>query len=313
VKVVFLGTPEVAVPSLVALASAGHDLRLVVTQPDRPSGRSGTPVPPPVKRAAAARGIAVEQPLRLRGQSFVERLRTVAPDVLVIVAYGRILSRAVLDVATHGAVNLHFSLLPAYRGAAPVQWALARGETKTGLTTMKLNERMDEGDILLQQEVVIEADEHAPALRERLSTLGSPLLTETLARLAAGTLEPRPQDPTQASLAPLLSQADGAIRLSLTAREIAGRVRGFDPWPGVWVRRGDRRLRLVAARELHGTVPDVPGQVLELTPEGLIMACGSGTRLALRRVQPQGRKALDVRDAVNGRQILPGDRLEACS
>jgi len=312
VNVVFLGTPQVAVPSLVALASAGHDLRLVVTQPDRPAGRSGKPVPPPVKREAEARGLVVDQTARVRAKSFVERLRGVDPDVLVVVAYGRILSRAVLDVAPHGAVNLHFSLLPAYRGAAPVQWALANGETTTGVTTMKLNERMDEGDVLLQQDLAIGPDEHAPALQQRLSEVGSPLLVETLARLEAGSLEPRPQDPEGASLAPLLSPADGSIPTSLTAREIVGRVRGFDPWPGVWVRRGGKRLRIVEALELPGSVPDDPGRVLAMAPEGLILACGEGSRLALRRVQPQGRRVLDVRDAVNGRQILPGDLLESC-
>lgn len=311
-RIVFLGTPRIAVPSLVALVSAGHDLRRVVTQPDRPTGRSGTPVPPPVKREAEMLGLVVEQPARVRGDAFVERLRAIEPEVLVVVAYGRILSRAVLDVAPHGAVNLHFSLLPAYRGAAPVQWALANGETTTGVTTMKLNEAMDEGDILLQQEVAIGANDHSPALQERLSEVGSPLLVESLARLEAGTIEPRPQDPVKASLAPLLSPADGAIRLELTAREIAGRVRGFDPWPGVWVRRGDKRVRIVEALELPGDGPEDPGRVLELTPEGLILACGKGSRLALRRVQPQGGRVLGVRDAVNGRQILPGDRLEAC-
>jgi methionyl-tRNA formyltransferase len=256
--------------------------------------------------------LEVDQPRRVKGKQFAESLRARRPDVLVVVAYGRILSRAVLDVAPLGAVNVHFSLLPAYRGAAPVQWALASGEEVTGVTTMRLNERMDEGDLLLQQAMAIESGEHAPALQTRLADVGSSLLVETLRRLERGTVEPRPQDAEGASYAPMLSPADGEIDPNLPARSIEGRVRGFDPWPGVWVLREGRRLRLVDAVALSGTVAEDPGRVVELTPEGLIVACGGGSRLALRRVQPEGRRVLEVRDAINGRQIAPGDLLGRC-
>jgi methionyl-tRNA formyltransferase len=314
VRVVFLGTPAAAVPPLHALIEAGHDLALVVTQPDRPSGRSRRPLPPPVKQAALDRGLELFQPGKVRNTAFRERLAACRPDLLVVVAYGRILPARVLALGTGGAVNVHFSLLPAYRGAAPVQWALARGEAVTGVTTMHMNERMDEGDILLQQEVAIARDEHAPALEQRLARVGSALLVETLRRQEAGELIPRAQEHAKATLAPLLSRADGEITPELSAAEIEGRVRGFDPWPGVWLLRAGKRLRLVEVRALEGTVPDEPaGSLVELTREGLLMACGHGTRLLLLRVQPAGGKPLAARDAVNGRHVRVGDRLEAAA
>lgn len=311
-RVVFLGTPDVAIPSLLALIEAGHEIALAVTQPDRPAGRSRQPVPPPVKRAAAERGLPLFQPAKVRDAAFRERLAACRPDALCVVAYGRILPAPVLALPAGGAVNVHFSLLPAYRGAAPVQWALARGEAVTGVTTMLMNERMDEGDILLQQEVPILPGEHAPALEGRLAQVGAALLVQTLAGLGAGTLEARPQEQAGASLAPLLSRSDGAISPQLDAREIEGRVRGFDPWPGVWLSRKGARIRLVEARALDGLEPAAPpGSLTALTPEGLILVCGGGTRLLLGRVQPEGRRVLGARDAVNGRHLAVGERLEA--
>jgi methionyl-tRNA formyltransferase len=314
VRLVFLGTPQAAVSSFHALIDAGHDVPLVVTQPDRPAGRSRRPVAPPVKQAALERGSRVFQPAKVRNRAFREELATASPDLLVVVAYGRILPGPVLRLAARGAVNVHFSLLPAYRGAAPVQWALARGEERTGVTTMMMNERMDEGDILLQREVPIEAGEHAPRLEARLAGVGAELLLETLAGIEAGKVVPRPQRHERATLAPLLSRPDGEIGPGLSASEIEGRVRGFDPWPGVWLRRSGRRLRIVEARALAGAGESEPaGTITELAPEGLIMICGGGTRLLLTRVQPEGRRVLTARDAVNGRQLQPGDRLEAAA
>ena len=310
-KVVFLGTPQAAVESLTALVEAGHELLGVVTRPDRPVGRSARPLPPPVKRAAEELGLEVRQPRGVKRRAFAESLEALRPDILVVVAYGRILPPAVLGVAPHGAVNLHFSLLPAYRGAAPVQWALAGCEERTGVTTMRLNEKMDEGDLLLQRAVAVEEREHAPALQTRLAGVGSALLLETLAGLESGTLESHAQDHSAATYAPMLSAADGEIEFSLPARAVEGRVRGLDPWPGVWVRRGEKRLRLIEAVALPGKVAEEAGRVLELTPEGLVVACGGGSRLGLLRVQPEGRRVLEVRDAVNGRQIAPGDLLTA--
>lgn len=310
-KLVFLGTPRVALPTLSALVEAGHEVPLVVTQPDRPSGRSRAPSAPPVKRYALERGIEVFQPAKVRNAAFRERIASHEPGALVVVAYGRILPGSVLRIAPMGAINVHFSLLPKYRGAAPVQWALVNGEEVTGVSTMSMNERMDEGDILLQRELRIAEGEHASALQERLSALGAALLLETLAGLGAGSIEPRPQRHDAATLAPMISKADGEIDPGLTAREIEGRIRGFDPWPGAWLRRGRKRLRVADGRAL-----DIPpragraGDVVELTAEGLIMICGGGSCLLLTAIQPEGRRVLTARDAVNGRQLQVGDRLE---
>jgi len=310
VRIVFLGTPGVAVVSLKALLVAGHDVPLVVTRVDRPAGRSGRPAPPPVKRAAAELGLEVYQPTKVRGRAFPEELARHRPDVLVVVAYGRILTRQVLELAPAGAVNVHFSLLPKYRGAAPVQWALAHGETLTGVTTMQIDEQLDTGDILLQREVPIEPGEHAPSLQERLAVVGADLLVETMDRMRDGTLERRPQDPAGASLAPVIHRADGEVDPGLAASEIEGRVRGFDPWPGVWLGREGKRLRWIEATDTGRVDPAAaPGTVFGLEGEGLIVACGGGTLLRVTSIQPEGRRVMSARDAVNGRQIRPGDRL----
>jgi methionyl-tRNA formyltransferase len=311
VRIVFLGTPQPAVPSLDALVASGHDVQLVVTRPDRPIRRSSKMVPPPVKSAAMECGIEVHQPSRVRGAAFVSRLAECRPDVLVVVAYGRILTRAVLDVAPLGAVNLHFSLLPAYRGAAPVQWALANGEVRTGVSTMLINEGLDEGDVLLQESVEVGRSECAPELQERLALTGAALLTRTLAELEEGALSARPQDSSAATLAPILTPADGRIDFSLTAREIEGRIRGFDPWPGVWVASRGRRTRLVAAVALsEERSSEPPGQIISGDGEGLHVVCGDGSCLRLVRIQLPGKRAVAVREALNGRQISVGEQLE---
>jgi len=311
VNVAFLGTPDVAVPYLDGLVASGHDVRLVVTRQDRPSGRSAEPKPPPVKVRALEHGLTVAQPRTARGSGLAERLRGLDLDVLVVVAYGRILPRAVLDAARLGAVNVHFSLLPRYRGAAPVQWALARGETVTGVTIMRLDEGLDTGDMLVRRELAIEPGEHAPSLQRRLVALGVGLLEEALAGLASGTLVGRPQDHARATLAPILTPADGCVPPEANATEVEGRVRGFDPWPGVWWARAGRRIRILDARALdvvEAAAP--PGTVLGLVADGVRIACGSGSVLEVTRLQPEGRRAMSARDAINGRQIAIGDRLE---
>ena len=310
-NIVFLGTPACALPSLDALVGAGHVVPLVVTRPDRPAGRSAAPQAPPVKRWAVERGTAVLQPRSPRSPELLARLQSLEPDLLVVVAYGRILPGPLLELLRHGAINVHFSLLPRYRGAAPVQWALARGEATTGVTTMQIRERLDEGEILLQQEVSIEPREHAPRLQQRLSDIGAALLVETLERLRSGTLTPRSQDQAQATFAPLLRAADGEADLFLAAREVEGRIRGFDPWPGVWARKNDRRLRLVDGDALVGPpVSEPPGRIVAFEGGALQLVCGEGSRLALHRVQPEGRRTISARDAMNGRQLTVGDHLE---
>jgi methionyl-tRNA formyltransferase len=311
VKLVFLGTPGTAVPLLNAIIEAGHEVDLVVTQPDRPAGRSRRPAAPPIKSVALERGIEVFQPAKVRNTAFWEKIASSGPEALVVVAYGRILPGKVLGIAPLGSVNVHFSLLPKYRGAAPVQWTLVNGDSVTGVSTMLMNERMDEGDILLQRELAIAPGEHAPTLQERLSALGAELLLETLRGMRAGSIEPRPQQHDAATLAPMISKEDGEIEPGLTAREIEGRIRGFDPWPGVWLRRGRRRLRIVDGHALDlQPREEQEGSVVDLTPEGLVMVCGGGSCLLLTAIQPEGKRVLTARDAVNGRQLQVGDRLE---
>lgn len=312
VRIVFLGTPAGAVPCLEALLAAGYEVPLVVTQPDRPAGRSGTPLAPAVKQRSLRAGLRVFQPERVRRPEFLDAVASVRPDALVVVAFGRILPEPVLDVAPQGAVNVHFSLLPRYRGAAPVQWALAAGETVTGVTTIRMNALMDEGDVYLQAEVSVEPGEHAPALTARLATVGASLLLETLARVLEGSIEPRPQDPELATYAPRLRASDGEVSPALPAAAIEGRVRGFDPWPGAWIRHRGRRIRILDARATGGEPRgEAPGTVLDLTADGLPIVCGGGSVLAVRSLQPEGRRAMTARDAVNGRQLPPGETIEA--
>jgi methionyl-tRNA formyltransferase len=307
---VFFGTPQTAVPTLEKLIGAGYPPALVVTRPDRPSGRGRQTSAPPVKRVALEHGLEVIQPQKVRTRSFAARLAEVDPDFLVVVAYGRILSRRVLGVPRLGPVNLHFSLLPRYRGAAPVQWALARGERTTGVSTILMNERMDEGDVLVERAVEVRPEEHAPALAERLAAVGAEVTLETLEGLRRRTVEPRPQDHDAATYAPILEREDGFARPTMTAAELAGRVRGFDPWPGVWLSRSGTRVRLTRARVLEGqSGPAEPGTLTELRDDGIVMVCGDGTRLLILEIQPTGRRPMSPRDAVNGRQLALGDRL----
>jgi methionyl-tRNA formyltransferase len=305
-----MGTPESALPSLDAILAAGHQVPLVVTQPDRPAGRSKIPVPSAVKVEAVARGLSVIQPSKVRTPEFLETIAAAKPDVLAVVAFGRLLVRPVLSAAPHGAVNLHFSLLPAYRGAAPVQWALARGERETGITTFRIDDGLDTGDLLAQRRIAIDEDERSPELLVRLAKEGAGLLVETLAGLDAGTIAPRPQDGAQATLAPMLTKDDGSWSPAWTAAMLEGRVRGFDPWPGVWASSADQRLRIAAARTVaFATSEAAPGTLLPSPDDGVRLACASGTVASISRVQRAGGKEMTARDALHGRLLGVGDRL----
>jgi methionyl-tRNA formyltransferase len=318
VRIVFFGTPDVAVPALRHLVEAGHEIPLVVTQPDRPAGRSQRRLASPVKRFAVDAGLSVEQPVKLRTRSFRDRVGACKPDLLAVVAFGRILSLRLIEQTPLGAVNLHFSLLPHYRGAAPVQWALAHGDRTTGVTTICINEALDEGDTLLQKEVPIRAGEHAPSLFERLAAIGAPILTDTIEALASGTIEATPQRHEDATYAPILTREDGWVDPSgLEARFVEGRIRGFDPWPGVWLQGARKRLRLIRAEELDDTrllardaALDEPGRLVGIGAAGVALVCAGRTALRLIEVQPDGRAAISVADALNGRQIAIGERLE---
>ncbi len=310
-RVVFFGTPRIAVPALETLLTVGHEVPLLVCQPDRPAGRSARPVAPPTKVVAASHGLRVTQPTGLRSEDFRSTLAACAPDLLVVVAYGRILPEPVLSIAPHGAINVHFSLLPKYRGAAPVQWALARGEEITGVTSMLLNQKMDEGDVLLQREVAIESGEHCPELQERLSRIGAALLARTLDDLTSGCLTRSPQHHSLATFAPLLKREDGEADPNWTADQIEGRIRGFDPWPGVWLQSSGRRVRIVRGRACPGAHSiEAPGRVLGIEGEGIRVACGGGTVLEVLQLQPEGRRRITAREAWNGRLLESGGRLE---
>ena len=234
-KLVFCGTPQFAVPTLLALIDAGHEIALVLTQPDRPSGRGMQLVAPPVKQMAEAAGLDIYQPEKIKNnQELRDRLTAIAPDAIIVVAYGRIIPKWMLDLPRFGNINLHGSLLPKYRGAAPIQWAIARGEIVTGVTTMHLDEGLDTGDMLLRREVPIASVETAEDLYPKLSQIGSEVMIQTLQGLESGSIVPEKQDHSAASLAPILTREDGVINFSLNAKEIYDRWRGFQPWPGAW-------------------------------------------------------------------------------
>jgi methionyl-tRNA formyltransferase len=322
-RVVFLGSGAFAIPSFEALLEGGHEVAALVTQPDREKGRGRELAPPPLKPVATARGIPVLQPQKVRHRETQDALRSLRPDIQVVVAYGQILPRSVIDIAPRGTVNVHASLLPRYRGAAPIQWAIARGERETGVTTMLIDEGMDTGPILKSARTTIGDDETAPELEPRLARLGAALLLETLLGLVDGSLVPVPQDPAQATYAPILKKEDGVIDWTLPASAIAGRVRGFQPWPGSTTSFEGRPLKLLrvrpeppvpaepgmAAPEKDAPGTTRPGTVIAIDRDSIVVACGEGTRLPLLVVQPESRRAMSGAAFAAGARLRPGARL----
>ncbi len=306
-RVVFMGTPAFAVPPLAALISAGHTVELVMTQPDRPVGRKQTLTPPPVKVNALELGLEVFQPPRVKSADAFERLSTIAPDVIVVVGYGQIIPQRILDLPPHGCINVHASLLPKYRGAAPINWAVANGETRTGVTTMRIIFKLDAGDMLLKRETPIGSDETARELFERLAPIGADLLAETLAGLERGSIAPEPQTEEEATFAPILKREDGQVDWNLPAAQIHNRLRGFTPWPGIYTYFRGRRLGIHRARPLHQAGPP-PGVVA--TADGqLRVGCEQGSTLAVHDVQPEGKKRMAAADFVRGYRPTDGETL----
>ncbi len=293
---VFMGTPPFAVPTLQALARR-HDVALVVTQPDRPAGRGQKLMPPPVKVTAKELGLPVYQPQKIREPEALERLREIAPDFIVVVGYGQIIPQTIIDLPGYNIVNVHSSLLPKYRGAAPINWAVANGETTTGVTTMLIEKRLDAGDILLRRETAIGPAETAPELAQRLAPMGAELLIETIEGLAAGSISPRKQEEAEASYAPILKREDGWIEWQRPAADIFNRIRGFDPWPGAYTDFRGKRLHIRRARPLSG-VSLAPGRVS--TRDGLVAGCGGGTALQLLELQIEGKQRVAAGDFVHG-------------
>ncbi|MCP4663103.1 MAG: methionyl-tRNA formyltransferase [bacterium] len=314
-RTVFFGTPEFAVPTLAALAAAGYGPLRVITQPSRPVGRGRRLQDPPVAAWARERGIEVRQPERVKDPDFLAELEELAPDVAVVVAFGQIFRRRLLELPRHGCINVHASLLPGYRGAAPIQAAIAAGETRTGVTTMQMDRGLDSGPILLQEELDVGAEETAGELAPRLAELGAALLVRTLQRLEGGELEPRSQDETLVSHAPLLSKADGRVDWCASAEEIFNRLRAYTPWPGLAGELRGQPLKLLWARPLAATA-ETSGEVgtIQGLHEGrLAVLCGagsggSGTILGLERVQRPGKKAISASDFFNGQRLETGER-----
>ncbi|HUP21570.1 MAG TPA: methionyl-tRNA formyltransferase [Thermoanaerobaculia bacterium] len=310
-RIVFFGTPEFAVPTLDALAAAGRAPLLVVSQPARPSGRGKRTEQPPVARWAEQHRVSLEQPARVRDPDFLARLRDLAPDLAVVVAFGQIFRPELLQLPRLGCVNLHGSLLPRHRGAAPVQAALLAGDAITGVTTMLMDEGLDTGPILLQREAPIEPNENAGDLQARLAVIGAELVVETVERLAAGTLVPLAQRGELATLAPRLRKEDGRIAWSSPAPRLAALVRAMTPWPGAFTELRGEPLRVVEARPLRAAEAPAgaaaPGSVLGRSGEGFAVRSGDGGALLLLRVQRPGRRAVSALDFWNGERIAPGD------
>jgi len=313
-RLVFCGTPQFAVPTLEALVrpenGAGYEIPLVVTQPDRPVGRKQVLTAPPVKQIALANGLEVTQPEKIKNnQDFRARLEAIAPDAIIVVAYGRIIPKWMLDLPRLGCINLHGSLLPKYRGAAPIQWAVAMGETITGNTTMLLEEGLDTGPILLQQPIPILPEQNAVDLFTELSVQGAPLVVETLAGLANGTLKPQPQDHEKATLARILEREDGHMDFAAhTATELWNRWRGFQPWPGAFTALDGKKLIVHRLRPDSDATATKPGLLLHADGR-LVVGCAAGTALELLELQPEGKNRMTAAEFLRGNPIAPGTRL----
>ncbi len=310
-KIVFAGSPRFAIPTLEKLVAEGYDVRAVITQPDRPVGREQQLQASPVKEAALRLGLAVHQPEKIKSDAGKELMTSLAPEAVVVVGYGQILPPWLLELPRFGCINLHGSLLPAYRGAAPIQWAVANGETKTGVTTMLMDPGMDTGPILLQWETKIGPEETAIELAERMSEPGAVLMMETLKGLETGKLKPQPQDNSRATRAPLLKKEHGRIDWNLSAREIFNRMRGFLPWPGAYTSFRGQKLQIWWAKpqlDVSDTAA-VPGELVKWQNE-LRVVCGGGTRLQLLEVQLEGKRRIPAAEFARGARPQTGERLE---
>ena len=305
-RIVFMGTPESAVPSLQRLLQDGHEIVAVWTQPDKPAGRHGKMHSSPVKDFAIAHDLKVEQPRKIRTGEAKELFASYSADVAVVVAYGRILPAEFLRAPHRGCINVHFSLLPLYRGAAPANWAIVNGEEKTGVTTMFIEEELDTGPILLQRNTPIGDTETAPELMQRLSVIGADLLAETLDQF--DSLTPRPQHHADATFAPLLTKQDGIIDWSVDAAKIERCVRGFQPWPTAYTYHKPHRLIIWRAAAEASALDATPGEIIFAHGDDLLVKCGGETALRLFEVQPEAKRRMSVRDFLNGTHLKVGDR-----
>jgi len=310
---VFCGTPRFAVPTLEKLVEAGHSVPLVVTQPDRPRGRGMELAVSPVKAAAIRLGIAISQPAAIKNNAeFRDQLTTIHPDAIIVVGYGRIIPRWMIDLPRFGNLNLHASLLPKYRGAAPIQWAIASGESVTGVTTMRIDAGLDTGDILLQREMPIALEDTADTLSPRLASMGADLMLETLRELANGKVHPKPQDHSQATLAPILKKEDGRMDFARGANDLFNRLRGFQPWPGAFTTFKGKTLQVRRAQPAQRAFNLAPGEIAVEGPR-LFVGCGidknAVTALELIEVQLEGKRSMTTQEFINGYRPQSGDHL----
>jgi len=305
-RTVFMGTPDFACGTLQGLIDAGVNLVGVFTQPDRPKGRGKKLAPPPVKVLAQEHGVPVFQPQRLRRPEAVEELRQLEPELVVVVAYGQILPKEVLEIPKHGCINVHASLLPRYRGAAPINQAIIDGETETGITTMLMDEGLDTGDMLVKRALEIPPDETAGELHDRLAELGRETMVETLRQLCAGELKPQVQDDALSTYAPMLKKEDGRVDWTRSAGDLHNQVRGLSPWPGAFTSLGEEVLKFAATRVVDGN--GVPGSVLAADASGVVVACGEQA-LLLGGLQLPGKRMLPAAEFVRGAKLEVGERL----
>jgi methionyl-tRNA formyltransferase len=304
-RLVYMGTPQFAVAPLHALAAAGHEIAGVVTRTDKPAGRGRSLAAPPVKRAAQELGLAIFQPGRVGDPEFINQLRDIGPEAIIVAAYGQLLSKEILTLPLFGCINIHASLLPLYRGAAPINWAIINGERETGNTVMLMNEGMDTGAILMQESIVIGPEDTAGTLAEKLASLGAKLITTALPLLASGKLAPIAQDGTKATRAPLLKKGDGLIDWDIPAREIHNRVRGLSPWPGAYCYLDGQMVKIIKTFALDGA--GEPGLLYQNEKNILEAGTGKG-RLRILKVQPEGKKPMTASEFMRGHRGIAGKK-----
>jgi methionyl-tRNA formyltransferase len=305
-----MGTPRFALPSLQILIDRAENILAVVTQPDRPAGRGQHIVPPPVKELALAHHLPVLQPVKVRDAQFIAQIKELSPDLIVVVAFGQILPRALLDIPSYGCVNVHASLLPFYRGAAPINWVLINGETETGVTIMLLDEGMDTGDMLLQEKLPIVTTDTVATLHDKLAQSGARLLGKAVEDLGRTGWTRIPQDHAKATYAPLLKKEDGLISWHKSAREIYNQIRGMNPWPGCFTYFNGRLFKVFNAEFGDQKAKDLPGSITEISENGIVVATGTGT-LLLKEIQIEGKKRLPVEEFLKGKAIKAGDVLSS--
>jgi len=307
-KIVFFGSPASALPSFNKIHEAGHSIDLVITQPDKPQGRGKIVTSPPMKKAAEALNIPIYQPPKIRQDPIaLERIKKINPELIVVVAYGQIIPASIIYLPKYNSINLHFSLLPKYRGASPVFWALLKGERKTGISIFELNEKMDEGDILAQEEIDILPEEKTSELESRLAEKGAELLVQTISKIE--TIKPLKQDHSQATYAPKIKKEDGKIDWKNNARFIASQVRAFNPWPSAFTFLKENRIKILEGKEEERQAQcSIPGKILSINKEGIEVCCGSGSVYLIRKLQPENKKSMDAYSYTLGAKIKMDDR-----